>query len=1049
MGMVMSKRCPKCQSDNPGTATFCADCGTQLPSLQDIEVTETIEAPKEELTRGTTFAGRYEIIEELGRGGMGRVYRVEDKKLEQEVALKLIKPEIAKDKKTIERFRNELKTARMIAHKNVCRMFDLGESGGLNYITMEYIRGENLKSLVRKMGQLSAGQAITIAKQVCDGLNEAHNLGVIHRDLKPQNIMIDTNGNARIMDFGIARSIEGKGITGAGVMIGTPDYMSPEQVDGKDVDQRSDVYSLGIILYEMVTGQTPFEGDTPFTIGVKHKSEAPKNPKELNAHIPDDLCQVILRCLEKEKDRRYRSADELQSELTALDQGLPTTEKIIPQRKPFTSREITVTFGLKRFLVPGVIFLGLIVAGFILWRFVLQKGTPLPPTEKRTIAVISFRNQTGDEAYDYLQDTIPNLLITSLEQSGYFQVTTWERLHDLLKQIGKDDTPLIDQDLGFQLCRMEGIDAIVLGFFTKAGDMFATDVKVLDVNTKSLLKTASSKGEGDGSILRSQIDELSAEISRGIGISERKIKASQVPITEVTTSSIEAYEYFIRGRTEFDKFQYDKSRQSLEKAIEIDPNSAMAYSQLSLVYDGLGDTKARNEAIQKAKLHADRATDREKLLIDAAYTIYVENDLDGWGSMIEVYTQKYPKEKRGHYWMGLYFYVNEKFDKSIESLNRALELDPGYGEALNQIAYCYSDLENYDKAIAYFERYAEASPGDPNPYDSMGEIYFIVGRFDESLAEYEKALDVDKNFYMAIQSIGYIFAFREKPSETMMWCDRYIEQAPSTGIKAQAYTWRGFYHYWLGQAGKAFGDLQVATELAKSVGNEEWIGNIHRLLGWIYYDRGEIELSREAFKKWMDMRQDIFSYRSAYNVAYYNFSLGLVDVKEGQIASAKEKLKKLESFLSDIDTYKEDIQFNHDFLKGEILIAEGSIDEAISIGEHASPLGSFNSMWVQSVLAHNFPFQKDFLARFYVKKGEIDKAVAEYERLITFDPSTKARCLIHPLFHYRLAKLYEEKGDNAKAIGQYEKFLDLWRDADPDIAEVEDAKKRLAGLMGT
>lgn len=1042
----MDIKCPKCQTGNPSDSRFCRECATPLPSYKDIVVTETLETPKEELTTGSTFAGRYRIIEEIGKGGMGRVYKVQDTKVNEKIALKLIKPEIAKDKKTIERFSNELRLARKIRHKNVCQMFDLGEEKGTQYITMEYVSGEDLRNSIRRFGQLPIGKSISIANQICEGLAEAHRQGVVHRDLKSNNIMIDNEGNVRIMDFGIARSLEAKGITGAGVMIGTPEYMSPEQVEGKEVDQRSDIYSLGVILYEMVTGQTPFEGDTPFTIGIKHKSEAPKDPKELVPQIPDDLSRAILRCLEKEKDKRYRSASELQSELTALDQGMPTTEKKIFKRKPLTSREITVTFGLKRLLVPAVIFLGLIVAGFILWRFVLKKGTPLLPTEKHSIAVISFRNQTGDKAYDYLQDTIPNLLITSLEQSGYFRVTTWERLHDLLKQTGKEDTAIIDQELGFELCRMEGIDAIVLGFFTKAGDMFATDVKVLDVSTKSLLKTANSKGEGDGSILRSQIDELSAEISRGIGISERKIKASQIPITEVTTSSIEAYDYYIRGRTENEKFQFDKSRLSLEKAIGLDPNFAMAFFWLTLVYDRLGEAKARDEVIQKAKLHAENVTDREKLMIDGAYAFYVENDLDKWGNALRLYTQKYSRDKRGHYWLGLYFYVNDKLGQSIECLNRALELDPDYGEALNQIAYCYSDLENYDKAIEYFEKYAEVSPGDPNPYDSMGEVYFTMGRLDESIAKYEKALEVDKGFYQANHAIGYVFAFKENSAEAIEWFNRLIERSPSSGTKAEAYMWRGFYNYWLGQVGQAFSDLQVATELSKSVANEEWVGNINRLLGWIYYDRGELELSRESFKKWMDMRQEIYPYRSPYNIAYYNFSLGLADVKERQVASAREKLNKMKSLLPDIDTYKEESKFDHDFLLGKIFLAEGSIDEAIAISENASPLGSYSSMWTQSILVHNFPFQKDVLAQAYVKKGETDKAIAEYERLITFDPSAKARCLIHPLYHYRLAKLYEEKGDKTKAIGQYEKFLSLWKDADPGIAEVEDARKRLARL---
>jgi len=256
----MGIMCPKCQHDNPETATFCADCGTSIISSKNIDVTETIEVPKEELTTGSTFANKYQIIEELGKGGMGKVYKVLDTEVHEKIAIKLIKPEIASDKRTIDRFKNELKFARKIRHKNVCQMYDLNKEEGSYYITMEYVSGEDLKSFIHRSGQLTIGTAIKIAKQVCDGLSEAHRLGVVHRDLKSNNIMIDKEGDARIMDFGIARSLEAKGITGSGVIIGTPEYMSPEQVEGKETDQRSDIYSLGVILYEMVTGKVPLKG---------------------------------------------------------------------------------------------------------------------------------------------------------------------------------------------------------------------------------------------------------------------------------------------------------------------------------------------------------------------------------------------------------------------------------------------------------------------------------------------------------------------------------------------------------------------------------------------------------------------------------------------------------------------------------------------------------------------------------------------------------------------------------------------------------------------
>jgi len=237
----------------------------------------TAQIPIKGLKRGNILAGRYKIIEELGRGGMGNVYRVLDKKINEEIALKLINPAIVAEAKIIERFRNELKFARKITHKNICRMYDLNEEEKILYITMEYVLGDDLKSIISMMGQLSVSKTISIAKQICEGLAEAHRLGVIHRDLKPRNIMIDKKGNARIMDFGIARSLKTKGITGTGDMIGTPEYISPEQAEGKEADPRSDIYSLGVIIFEMVTGKVPFRGDTPLSIALMHKTDTARS----------------------------------------------------------------------------------------------------------------------------------------------------------------------------------------------------------------------------------------------------------------------------------------------------------------------------------------------------------------------------------------------------------------------------------------------------------------------------------------------------------------------------------------------------------------------------------------------------------------------------------------------------------------------------------------------------------------------------------------------------------------------------------------------------
>ncbi len=315
-------KCPRCQAENPTESLFCSRCGTQLAGPREapssFTQTAAFEPPVPELSVGTVFAGRYQVMEELGKGGMGRVYKAFDSEIKELVALKVLNPEVAPGEGVIERFRNELKLARRIAHRSVCRMFDLGRAGDTTYITMEFVSGEDLKTLLRRVGHLPAHRVVAIAREVSEGLVEAHRLGVIHRDLKPQNIMIDRAGYAHIMDFGIARSTREGGITGPGMIIGTPDYMSPEQLDGKEADQRTDIYAFGAVLFEMVTGEAPFEGNTPMAVALKHKTEPPRDPRTLNPQLPEAFGRLILRCLEKDPARRYQTAEAVLAELGAI-----------------------------------------------------------------------------------------------------------------------------------------------------------------------------------------------------------------------------------------------------------------------------------------------------------------------------------------------------------------------------------------------------------------------------------------------------------------------------------------------------------------------------------------------------------------------------------------------------------------------------------------------------------------------------------------------------------------------------------------------------------
>jgi tetratricopeptide (TPR) repeat protein/TolB-like protein len=975
---------------------------------------------------------------------MGKVYRAIDQKIDEEIAIKLIKPEIAADKQTIERFGNELKMARKIAHRNVCKMYYLGEEKGAQYITMEYVPGEDLKSMIRMSGQLSTGMTIKVAKQVCDGLTEAHRLGVVHRDLKPNNIMIDKSGEARIMDFGIARLLKAKGITGAGIMIGTPEYMSPEQVEGKEVDQRSDIYSLGVILYEMVTGQVPFEGETPFTIGMKHKSEIPEAPKNLNAQIPEDLNALILRCLQKEKDQRYQSAADVRSELEKIELGLPTTERVVAKKKPTASREITVKFSLDKHFKWGLIFAAVVLVGIIIWQL-LPKKTPLLATKiENSIAIITFENQTGDKTYDYLMKAIPNLLITNLEQTGDFYVATWERMRDLLSQMGQKDVEVIDTDLGFEICRREGIESIVVGFFVKAGDTFVTDVKVLDVETKKLVR-----GRGEDSILQTQIDELGREISLGLGVARQKIEASQRPTTDLTTSSMEAYRNFLQGKEEIDNLYAMGAQQSLEKAVELDPQFALAHLYLSETYYELGNRAAAIESLKNAMTHAEKATEKERFYIEAQFASRIERDSKKRVRILEELIEKYPKEKDAHYELGMYYHNRGMAKEAVEEFRRALSLDPNMGAALNMLGYSYADLGEYENAIKAFERYAVVMPDDANPLDSMGEQYFRMGNLDKAIEKFNEALEIQPAFGSELR-LAYVYALKQDYAEALRLIEGFVQWAGSPGIKAETYLWMSFYDFFVGKVGKAYEDLDKVDEWSDKAGNEHRHASADFTRGWMHYELGELERCEEHLQKAFDILSKLYPDLIAIE-ATYNFSFGLIDVKRGKMDSAKARLKKIESTADKLSNFgairrKMESEVDYSWLHAEILIAEGSSDEAIKIFENIV-YPPIPSMRIDDVGPDNMPFIRDTLARAYLKSGDVDKAIAEYEKMITFDPEGQNRRLIHPKYRYLLAKLYEEKGEVAKAIEQYEAFLELWKDADPGLPEVEDAKKRLTSLQ--
>jgi serine/threonine protein kinase/tetratricopeptide (TPR) repeat protein len=1011
-----------------------------------VSTTETLSLPQEGLTRGTVFAGRYEIIEELGRGGMGAVYRAEDKKINEEVALKLINPQISSDRKIIERFRQELKIARKISHRNICRMHDLGEAGGAHFITMEYVAGEDLKSLIKRIGQLPPAKALSIAGQAAEGLAEAHRLGVIHRDLKPGNIMVDREGNAKIMDFGIARSLKTEAITGTGIIIGTPDYMSPEQAEAKEVDGRSDIYSLGIILYEMVTGRVPFEGETPLSVAMKHKGEKPKDPREWNPQLPPAVSRLILKCLEKEKEKRFQTADELRTEIEAVEKGVPGTEKEKPKRKPLTAREITVTFGLKKLLLPVLAAVAIVVLGLVVWRFAF-KGKAV----ERSIAVITFQNQTGDKSYDYLQAAIPNLLISSLEQSKYLHVTTFERLRDLLRQTGKEQTDIIDSELGFELCRKDNVDALVVGSYVKAGDTFATDVKIYDVRTGKLLKSATAKGSGAQTILDRQIDQLSRDISRGVGLGKKAAEEAGIQISEAQTSSMEAYKYFIMGKESLDKFYFEDARQNLEKAIELDPQFAIAYLSLYRAHRYRNNTQLAAEALEKAKAFSGKATEKERLYIEAAYARRVEKNNDKELGLLQEIAAKYPKEKEVHSLLFAAYQQKKMYPEAVAEANKALELDPKWALILNQLGYMYIEMKDFGKAEEYLKRAVSVAPEDANPLDSLGSLYFLTGRLDEAIAQYKEAVRIKSDFGSE-DIIAYIYAVKGEYAEALGWLDQFILAAQSKYDQSLGYWWKAVFHHILGQRKQAGMEVARAEKAWESLGDKYGTAMAKLLQAHFYFEEGEFDAALRVFSGY---QQDILDAQpQAGRVAAIenDLWLALVEWKRGRIESASQKPDPIQPLFSEMPKERGPLSAQLEktlkILQAEIWLSKGRTAEVIDFLEKDFGLNVpiIGPAYARILTWYNFPLEQDVLARAYQKSGDLDKAIAEYQKLITSDPASQDRRIRNPVYHYRLAKLYEQKSVKEEAKKEYARFLELWRNADPGLPELADAKKRLAQL---
>jgi serine/threonine protein kinase/Flp pilus assembly protein TadD len=944
----------------------------------------------------------FRVLEKLGAGGMGVVYKAVDTRLDRPVALKFLPDNMAQDAQALERFRREAHAASALNHPGICTIYDIGEQDHRPFIAMEFIDGETLRQHIH--GQpLSLEQILDFGIQIADALDVAHTKGIIHRDIKPSNVFVTKRLQVKLLDFGLAKLVakdllalnpedsSSKGtedsLSIVGVISGTPAYMSPEQVRGDDLDRRTDIFALGLLLYEMATGRQAFGGRTGGAIIEAILTRAPASVRALNPQIPPQLEEIINKCLDKDRNLRYSTAAAVRSDLQRLkrvsESGSVTVFVPAPAAPVVTTVHGRLSY--EKFIAPGVAVAIALVA-VVGWLYSSRRASALSQTD--TVVLADFTNKTGDPIFD---DTLRQGLAAQLQQSPFLSLLSEQRIQQTLRLMGLPPDRKLSPAIVGDLCQRAGSKAYLSGTISSMGSQYVIAVSAVNCQTGDYLAQEQFTADGKENVLKA-LGEASTKLREKLGESLKTVHKLDTPIEQATTPSLEALQAYSLGRkTMQGQADFTASVPLFERAIQLDPNFAMAYATLGTAYHNLGEKILAAKNTQKAYELRPRVSEWEKFYIESHYHHFVTGDLEKARQAYELWAQIYPREQ-------------------VTSTN---------------LGSIYQMLGQHDKALAEYREAMRLSPADSLNFGNLALAYVHLHHLDEARATSSEALD--KNLDSAdLRAALYLLAFLKKDPVAM--AEQVAWSAGKPGKEnLMLYLEAGTAAY--------SGKLKVARELsaqaatsaARAGENEMAAGCASAAALWeALYGNG-----LQARQRVLDTLAQSNGRDAQYVAA---LALALIGDSDGAQVLADDLQKRFPE-----DTI---VRFNYlPTLRAQIALAvPNSGARAAEVLAPASPyeLGIPGSITFWANLYPVYVRGEAFLA---ARNGT--QAAAEFQKILDW-PGVVANEPIGALAQLELARSYSLAGDAPKSKAAYQTFLTLWKDADPGIPVYVEAQSEYA-----